>query len=192
MSFLDRKHLEKLGFRALGENVRVSTLASLHNPAAISLGDDVRIDDFCVLSAGRGGMRIGSFVHIAVGCTLIGEGRIVLEDFCNLSSRVAVYSSNDDYSGSAMTNPTVPAEYRAVEVGPVHMGKHVVVGSGSVILPRVSLGEGVAVGALSLVKSDCLAFHVYAGVPARVIGQRQQRLLDLEKQFLASRKREGR
>ena len=38
-----------------------------------------RIDDFCVLSAGEGGIEIGDYVHVAVFCMLIGAGKIKLE-----------------------------------------------------------------------------------------------------------------
>jgi galactoside O-acetyltransferase len=65
------------------------------------------------------------------------------------------------------------------------LGRHVIVGSGTVILPGSRLEEGVAVGALSLVTKDCLAFGVYAGNPAKRIKERKRDLLVLEQRFLA-------
>jgi len=79
-----------------------------------------------------------------------------------------------------MTNPTVPEEYTNVLVADVFLGKHVIVGAGSVILPGAKLQEGVAVGALSLVIGDCEAFNIYAGTPARRIKERKRDLLELE------------
>jgi dTDP-4-amino-4,6-dideoxy-D-glucose acyltransferase len=61
-----------------------------------------------------------------------------------------------------------------------------VVGAGSIVLPGVTLQEGSAVGALSLVKSDCEAFGLYAGVPARRLGERKRDLLELEQRFRRS------
>jgi galactoside O-acetyltransferase len=188
MAMHSRAALEGMGFAALGQDVQVSALASLHGVSRIALGDHVRIDDFCVLSAGEGGISVGSHVHIAVFCSLIGAGRISLQDFSNLSSRVAIYSSNDDYSGAAMTNPLVPPEFTDVDHADVIVGRHVIIGCGSVILPGVTLEEGVAVGALSLVKGNCRAFGIYAGKPARRIAERSQALLDTERRFLASKK----
>lgn len=182
-SYYSAQELRALGLCRIGEDVRISRKASLHSPARISIGHHVRIDDYCVLSAGEGGIEIGDYVHIAVFCSLIGAGRIVLSDFSNLSSRVAVYSSNDDYSGEFLTNPTVPVRYSGVTHAGVHLGRHAIVGSGAVILPGVIIGEGVAVGALSLVKKDCRDFGIYSGVPARLIGERSRRLLDLEQQL---------
>ncbi len=187
MGQLTREAMERMGFAALGANVMLSDRSSFYNCAAIAIGDNVRIDDFCVLSAGAGGIEIGDHVHIAVGVTLIGAGRISLADYCGLSSRVAIYSSNDDYSGAAMTGPTVPSQYTAVTNADVVLAKHVVVGSGSVILPGVTLEEGVAVGALSLVNRNCLAFGIYAGNPARRVRERKRDLLDLERRLVADK-----
>lgn len=185
MAHLSREVIESMGFAAIGENIMISDRASFYNCAAISIGNNVRIDDFCVLAAGVGGIHLGDFVHIAVSSSLIGAGRITMSEFSGLSSRVSIYSSSDDYSGAVMTNPTVPSEYTGVTHADVLLGKHVIVGSGSVILPGVTLEEGVAIGALSLVAKSCEAFSIYAGNPARRIRERKRNLLELEKTLLS-------
>ncbi len=181
MAQLSSEAIERIGFAAVGQNVQISKHASFHNCEKISIGDNVRIDDFCVLAAGVGGIFLGNFVHIAVGSTLIGAGKITMSNFSGLSSRVSIYSSSDDYSGASMTNPTVPKELTGVMHADVFFGRHVIVGSGSVILPGVTLEDGVAVGALSLVRSDCIAFGIYSGIPARRISERKRDLLKLER-----------
>lgn len=189
MGLLSRAALAQMGFAALGQDLHISDRASFYGAARIALGDHVRIDDFCVISAGAGGVVIGQQVHVAVYTSLIGAGRITLGDFSNLSSRVSVYSSSDDYSGASMTNPTVPDRYKQVQHADVQIGRHVIVGSGSVVLPGAVLEDGVAVGALSVVKGSCAAFGIYAGNPARRIRERRRDLLALEQQFLADRQR---
>ena len=187
MGILSREIIEQMGFASIGENVQVSDRASFYNVSKISLGNNVRIDDFSVLSAGLGGISIGNHIHIAVFSLLIGAGKIILSDFCNISSRVSIYSSNDDYSGSTMTNPTLPSQYTGVTHADVLLDKHVIVGCGSVILPGITLEEGVAVGALSLVTKDCKAFGIYTGNPARRIKERKRDLLELEKSFFLAK-----
>lgn len=184
MSHLSPQELVAAGFRAVGKNVRVSRKASIYGAARITLGDHVRIDDFCILSAGDGGISIGRNVHVACYTSLIGRGAITLGDFANLSSRVAIYSSSDDYSGATMTNPTVPEEFTGVQHAPVTVGRHVIIGSGSIVLPGVTLGEGAAVGALSLVTKDVPAWTIVAGNPLRTLKPRKQDLLALEQRFL--------
>lgn len=181
--YYSEDELNALGLGRCGQDVRVSRKASLYSPGRIFIGHHVRIDDYCVLSAGEGGIEIGDYVHIAVFCSLIGSGRIVLADFSGLSSRVSVYSSNDDYSGEHLTNPTVPGRYSGVTHADVLLGRHAIVGAGAVILPGVVIGEGAAVGALSLVNKDCIDFGIYIGIPARRIGERSRGLLDLEQQL---------
>lgn len=184
MPMLTRSQIESMGFATVGKNVQISAQASFYGVGRIHIGNNVRIDDFCVLSAGEGGIQIGNYIHIAVFTSLIGAGKIELADFCNLSSRVSIYSSSDDYSGATMTNPTVPDKYKNVQHAPVCLGRHVIVGSGTVILPGIRLEEGVAIGALSLVTKDCLAFGVYAGNPAKRIKERKRDLLVLEQRYL--------
>lgn len=180
MAFLTEKQLNEMGFAALGHNVLISDKASIYGAHRIKIGNNVRIDDFCVLSAGNGGIEIGNYVHIAVFALLIGAGKITVSDFAGVSSRVSIYSSNDDYSGLFLTNPTVPVEYTNVTHADVYLGKHVIIGSGSVVLPGVILHDGVAVGSLSLVTKDCDEFGIYIGSPAKKIKNRKRDLLELE------------
>jgi len=183
-SFYNTDELNQMGFKSTGKNVLISKKASFYGISRISLGNNVRIDDFCVISAGIGGIEIGNNVHIAVFASLMGEGKITLGDFSGISSRVSIYSSNDDYTGEHMTNPTIPAEFTGVVHSDVTLGKHVLVGCGTVILPGVTINEGAAIGALSLVDRDCEDFFIYSGNPVRKLIHRSRKLLELEKKFL--------
>lgn len=180
MAFLSKDKIIAMGFKHVGENCLLSDKACYYNCKNITIGNNTRIDDFTILSAGEGGIEIGCYVHIAAFCTLIGAGEITLKDFSGLSSRVSIYSSSDDYSGEFMTNPTVSNELTNVMHGPVSIGKHVIVGVGSVVLPNVTLEEGVAIGALSLVTKNCSEFGIYIGTPAKRIKARSRELLALE------------
>lgn len=184
MGTLSRQQLKDIGFKSVGENVLISDRASIYGAANISIGSNVRIDDFVVLSAGDGGIEIGNYIHIAVYSSLIGAGKITLCDFCNISSRVSIYSSSDDYSGEFMTNPMVPDQLTNVIKAPVYISKHVIIGSGSVVLPDVTLGDGVAVGGLSLVTKSFDQFLIVAGAPAKKIKERKTTVLELEKNQL--------
>ena len=184
--FLTPEMVAAIGFADVGENVQIDEAARFYGVDRISLGSNVRIDAFAVLSAGPEGIVIGDFVHLAVGALISGAGRVELRDFVNISSRVAIYSSNDDYHGHALTNPTVPDRFRKVYSAPVVIGKHAIVGSGSVILPGVAIGEGAAVGALSIVKRDVAPFTIVVGPSGRVIGNRRRDLLALEAELRAS------
>jgi serine acetyltransferase len=49
-SFLSREKLMEIGFKSIGENVLLSSKASIYGPENIEIGNNVRIDDFCILS----------------------------------------------------------------------------------------------------------------------------------------------
>lgn len=185
MAMLFRDQIKSLGFSSVGENVQISDRATFYGVEHIKLGSNVRIDDFCVITAGVEGVEIGNYVHIGVGCSLIGAEKITLSDFSGLSSRVSIYSSSDDYTGENLTNPTIPDKYKKVLHAPVFLGRHAIVGSGSVILPGIRINEGAAIGALSLVTKECEEFTIYAGNPAKRIRKRSRNLLIKEQYFMA-------
>lgn len=188
MGWISNVQLKEMGFACFGKHVMLSDKASYYNCKNIRLGDYVRVDDFCVLSAGVGGIDIGDYVHIAVFSSLIGAENISIASFSNISSRVSIYSSNDDYSGASMTNPTVHSNFTNVQHAIVSIGRHVIIGAGSIVLPGVVIEDGVAVGALSLVKKDCKSFGIYMGVPAKLFSERKRDLLELEKKFTSRTK----
>jgi galactoside O-acetyltransferase len=152
----------------------------VYSPHLIEIGDNVRIDDFCILSPSTL-LKIGSYVHIATYTSIIGKGKIILEDFTSISGRVSIYSSSDDYTGLGMTNPLIPIKYRRVTDGDVIIKRHSIVGAGTVILPNTILEEGVSVGALSLICGNYDEFNVYSGVPAKKINKRHKQFLKYEK-----------
>jgi len=185
-SFYSEQELEKLGFYKIGENVKISRFARFYGKEGISIGNNVRIDDFCILS---GSITIHNHIHIAAGCYLYG-GVIGIEicDFANLSSRIAIYAKSDDYSGSFMTNPMLPEEFTNIIQEKVVVKKHVIIGTSTVILPGVVIGEGVAVGSLSLVNKSLPAWKICAGIPAAPIKDRKKDLLSLEEVFISLKK----
>ena len=104
-SFYSQKELQSMGFRSLGDNVLISRKASIYGIERISVGSNVRVDDFCILS---GKIELGDYIHIAAYSALYGgEEGIFIDDFVNMSSRISVYSVSDDYSGETMTNPMI-------------------------------------------------------------------------------------
>jgi len=186
MAFLSQNELEALHFKSLGTNVKISDKASIYNPEHMSIGDNSRIDDFCVLS---GHLTIGKNVHIAVFCNLAGgEKGIVMEDFSGLAYSCNVFTQSDDYTGLTLTNPTVPDEFKKERKQPIHIKRHVIVGAASMIFPGVTLEEGCSVGAMSLVTRSTEPWKIYSGIPAVAVKDRKKDMLILEKAYLESLK----
>ena len=183
--FLRDQNLLGCGFKSMGENIMIHETANIVGIENISLGSHVRIDAFTTIMA-TGPVNIGSYVHIGAYCSLTGTGGIEIADFAGLSQGVRLFTRSDDYSGAHLTNPTVPSEFCKVKVGPIILGKHAIIGSNSIVLPNVAIGEGCAVGALSMVTKNLDAWSTYLGVPAKKIKSRKRNLLALEKRMLQS------
>lgn len=181
-SFYSQEELREIGLKRYGENVLISRMCSIYQADKISIGSNVRIDDFCILS---GKIDIGNYVHIAAYVSLFaGDAGIKVDDFSGVSSKCAVYAVSDDYTGKSMTNPMVPDKYKPYLIcKEVKIGKHAIVGCNSVILPGVEIGVGTAIGSMSLCTKTTEEWSIYTGIPAKKRGVRKRDLLELEKEF---------
>ena len=182
MAYLSISDLENMGFKSLGKNVKISDKASIYNADEIEIGDNSRIDDFCIIS---GKIKIGSYCHITPMCLLAGGvPGIQLEDFCTLAYGVKVFSQSDDYSGETMVNSLIPKKYKNEKKEKVTLKRQVIVGAGTIIMPGVTIDEGCSIGAMSLIIKSTQPWGIYLGIPAKKIKDRKQDLLFLEKKFL--------
>ena len=189
MAYLSGDALREMGFAALGKNVKISDKAAIYGAEQMRIGDNSRIDDFCVVS---GKVDIGRNVHLAPFCLVAGgKPGVFFGDFSGLAYGVKIFSQSDDYSGQTLTNPTVPAEWKLEKFAKVEVDRHVIVGAGSIICPGVKLGEGTAIGAMSLVLQSTDAWSIYVGNPARKLRDRKRDLLELEREYLAREKELG-
>lgn len=184
MAYYTSEQLNQLGFKYVGKNVKISDKAAIYNYDQIEIGDNSRIDDFCVIS---GKIKIGRNVHITPTCLVAGGIKgIVFEDFTTLAYGVKVFTQSDDYSGETMMNSTVPKEYKNEFMKEVIIKKQSIVGAGSIIMPGVILEEGTTIGAMSLVLKSTTPWGIYFGIPAIRKKDRKKDLLELEKQYLQS------
>jgi len=166
-----------LPFRSIGKDVMIWPLAKIISPERISIGNSVIIDDFVFMMPGQS-LTLGNFIHIAA-CTLIaGGGELIMEDFTCLSGSVKLYTGTDDFSGKCLTNSAVPAPYRQPIRSFVHIKRHAIVGSNTVVLPGVTIGEGAAIGAGSVVLKDCEPWTIYAGSPAKQLKPRPKEKIE--------------
>lgn len=183
MPYLSEDVLQQMGFLSLGKHVKISDKAAIYGAELMSIGDNSRIDDFCVVS---GNVEIGRNVHIAPMCLVAGgKPGIRFGDFSGFAYGVKAFTQSDDYSGETMTNPTVPVEFKSEHFAKIEIGRHVIVGAGSVISPGVILAEGAAIGAMSLVIKSTAPWFIYVGSPARKLRPRKRDLLSLERDYLA-------
>ena len=188
--YYNSNDLKNEGFKSIGHNVEISKNCMITGLNNIVIGNNVRIDDYCTIVArGEKEINIGSFIHIGSHCHLSGNSGIIMKDFSGLSQGVKIYSDSDDYGGKYLTNPTVPKKYTKSTSGTVILNCHVIIGAGSVVLPRVVIGDGVSIGALSLVTKSLKEWGVYFGCPVKRLRNRSRDLLNFEYHLLYGGKR---
>ena len=180
--YYSEEELKALGLKSVGKNVLISKKASIYTPSRISIGHDVRIDDFCLLT---GNITLGNYIHLAPYVSIhgTGGGSVTMKDFSGLSSYTTVYASSDDYSGNSIPNPTVGEKYEKLISSDIVIEKHVIVGLHSVILPNAYLAEGVALGAMSMLGKKTKPWGFYCGIPCQRLSERQKDCLAMEEEI---------
>ena len=150
---------------------------------AFDMGDHSICDDFCYFSAD---VQTGRYVHLAHSVTILGGGqRCTIGDFTAIGPGVRIVCASDDYDGG-IAGPRIPTRFkRRPARGDVRIGRHCIIGANSVILPGTVIPDGVAIGALSLVRpADPLEPDtLYAGCPLRRL-RRRESAQPLEEAFL--------
>jgi galactoside O-acetyltransferase len=172
-----------IGLARVGEDVTIWPEAKIVFPDVVTIGDSVIIDDFAFLMGGKR-TEIGSFVHIGSFTSITGGGELIMEDFSGCGSGCRIATGTEDFLGGSLTNPAVPHPYREAQRSFVHFERHAVLGADVAIMPGVTLGEGVSVGAKSLLLEDCEPWTVYVGSPARPLRPRpKDKILELEEKL---------
>lgn len=175
-SFYTESELLEIGFKSVGKEVKISRKASIYSPEKITIGDNVRIDDFCILS---GNITLGSNIHISAYVALYGAMGVVMDDYSGISPKSVVYSAMDDFSGDYLVGPIHPEHTTNVTGGLVRICKYVQIGSNTIVFPKLTIGEGALIGACSLVNRNCEEWGVYYGIPAKRQKARSKGLLNL-------------
>mgnify|MGYP000962530625 CR=1 FL=1 len=175
-SFYTHEELSKIGFKSIGSNVLISRYSSIYSPEKISIGNNVRIDDFCILS---GNLTLGSHIHISAYVAMYGSKGIIMEDYTGISPRSLLFSAMDDFSGDFLIGPVHSEELTNVTGGKIIISKFSQIGANSIIFPNVIINTGTIVGAFTLVNKSLEEWGIYVGIPAKRIKERRRNLQKL-------------
>lgn len=180
MAYLSKEELTKIGFASFGEEVYISDKVSIYNPSKIAIGSFVRIDDFCLLSAGEEGIEIGNYIHISCYACIMGQAKITIKDFVAISIKATILSSSSDFSGETLPMLQVfnfdknYSDLFSVTSKPVVLETNTGIGAHTVVLPGVTVGKGTGVGANSVVYESLNEWGIYSGNPVRFVKKRSQ------------------
>lgn len=179
-SFYTKEELQEIGFKELGDNILISRKCSIYSPEKISIGSNVRIDDFCILS---GEIKLHSYIHIGAYTALYGKSCIEVFDFSGISPRCTLFSETDNFDGSCLISPTTKPEHNNILKGKIKIEKYSQICADVVVLPGVTIAEGCVIGAKSLLKKSTKPWGIYCGQTAKRIKERSKKIIDLAKDY---------
>ena len=174
--------LEKMGITIYGKNINISKFSNIYNPQNLILHDNIRIDDFTIISC-KGLVEIFNYVHISAQCFISSTTKIIIGNYSAISVGTKIFGGCDDFLGNYLSNPTIPNKYTNVKIGDIIIGNNVIIGSNSVIMPKIIIEDGAVVGANSFINKNCYSWKIYAGSPIKFIKNRKTDCLKLLQEF---------
>ena len=187
-----RRTLYPLLLGACGRNVIFGQNVVLRHPHKIRIGNDVVIDDNCLVDAkgeANEGITIGNGVFIGRNTILsCKDGNIVLGDGANVGFNCEIFSASTVTVGRDTliaaycyliggdhdsSDPSLPIVAQARRSSGVTVGDGAWLGAGAKLLDGVSVGDRAIVGAGAVVREAVPAGAVAVGIPAKIVGQRE-------------------
>jgi acetyltransferase-like isoleucine patch superfamily enzyme len=186
-----RKVLFPLLLGSCGRNVVFGQHVVLRHPHKIHIGNDVVVDDNCLLDAkgdANAGIRIADGVFIGRNTILsCKNGDIALDQGANIGFNCEVFSASRVTIGKRVlmaaycyviggdhdfSDPAKPVLEQARTSAGVTIGDGVWMGAGAKILDGVTVGDNAVIGAGAVVREPVPASSIAVGIPARIVGSR--------------------
>jgi galactoside O-acetyltransferase len=171
---MDNIFFDTSKLKYVGKNVIIGKTVRIRHPELVSIDDNSIIDDFTYISAE---LEIGKFCHIASNSTILGgggKGKCIFEDLTGCAPGCRIITASDDYV-SSMAGPNVPKQFLGdAPGGLVQIKSYSILGTNTVVMPNVTVEEGVTTGAMTLVRKNLESWTIYGGNPARKLGPRDK------------------
>ena len=163
--------------KSCGEDVRIFSDALFKRPQLVTIGSHCAIEGYFVCTTQ---LEIGSYCHISYAVVVIGGANALLRmgHFSHLAPGARLVCSGDKHMGDGLVSPVVPEKYRDIaDNRPIIIGNFATVGTGSVVMPGVTLGDGAVLGANSFANRDIPEWEIWAGSPAKFIKKRKKEIM---------------
>jgi acetyltransferase-like isoleucine patch superfamily enzyme len=156
-------------FARLGENVIFEPGVLVFHPQNIEIGDNVYVGHATMLKAYHvRRLSIGDHTWIGQACFFHAGGGIQIGRAVGIGPAVKILTSEHQDS-----DVDIPVLFAPLRFAPVVIQDGSDIGTNTVVLPGVTIGEGAIVGAGSVVSRDVPDYEVWAGVPARRLRSRR-------------------
>lgn len=179
-------------FKKVGKGVSFGKSITIRHPHKISIGDNVVVDDYCVLDAkglDNNGITLEENIFIGRGSILsCKNGDIILEKNVVVGFNSEIFSGSKVVigentliaayvyiigGGHAYSKVDIPISEQEKPSHGIKVEKNCWIGAGAMVFDNVTIGEDTIIGAGALVSKDIPPFSIAAGMPARVARSRK-------------------
>jgi len=179
--------------KCCGKNVTFGMNVLLRHPNKISIGDNVVIDDNCVIDAkgeDNNGVSLGNNVFIGRNTIVYCQnGDIFLGEASNIGSNCQIFSANSvtigenvlmgAYSyliggGHNYDSIDIPIIEQGRSAKGIHLENNIWIGAGVKILDGTNIGKSAIIGTGAVVRDDIPEYAIAGGVPAKIISDRRK------------------
>lgn len=182
-------------FKRCGNNLTIEIGTIIEGAEFISIGDNVHIDKYCIISTGnkligkiykkeninfkgnQGELIIGNNVHIVQFCVIMAFGGIKIGNYCTLSSGCKLYSlTNISYDLEDKTRPIsiMPYEQAPFLLGPIVLEDNVWFGLNCIAMPGATIQKNSFACSASLLMGEYPENSHISGQPAKRIKKRYE------------------
>lgn len=163
-------------FKNLQAYISSNISINISNFSNVNIGKKVHISDFTTIhvignttNANESKLVIGYNTYIGEFNNIrAGGGDIYIGNDCLISQHITLVAANHKFSKNSLI---VDQEWNQ-QNNSIYIGDDVWIGSHSVILPGVKIGNGAVIGAGSIVTKNVDAYSIVVGNPAKTVGQR--------------------
>ena len=113
------------------------------------------------------GIVIGNNSGIGINCSI--RGPLTIGENVMMGPEVVILTNSHKFD-----NINIPMSKQGYTIQPVVIGNDVWIGTRSIILPGVKIGNGVIIGAGAVVTKNIPDYAIVGGVPAKVIRFRHE------------------
>lgn len=136
---------------------------------SIEIGDRVFIGQNSILSVHDGFIRLGNNVNIGANCAIQSSGPVVIEDNVIMAAYCHIVASS-----RKAERVDIPIIAQGTTGQGITVGEGTWLGSGVIVVDGVHIGKHCILGAGSVVIEDVPDYSIAVGVPARVVKKRSE------------------
>jgi galactoside O-acetyltransferase len=182
-------------FKKCGKNVIIDQGVIIEGAEFISLGENVYIDKYCIISTGKtligkilrkentafqgeiGELIIGDNVHLVQFCIIMAYGGVRIGDYCTLSSGTKIYSLSNlpyDFEDKSKIISIMPYETAPFILSPVVLEDNVWLGLNCIVMPGTHIQKNSFAVSSSLLMGKYTENSYLSGNPAIKVRNRYQ------------------